>query len=243
MKLLVINPNTSASVTDKLRQHVGAALPAGTMLSAVTAPFGARYIADEASYAVAGHAALVAYADHVAIEGPPDAVLLGCFGDPGVAALRELSRRPVVGLAEAAFRAAAAHGRWAIVTGGLAWAPMLQRLARSLDLAQGLAHIEVVQATGAQLAADPVAARLILGAACRRAAQGVDAVILGGAGLAGLAADLADQVEVPLIDSVAAGAQAVLAAGPEAMPLTLPSTRAGDWLGVAASLAARSPSA
>jgi hypothetical protein len=128
MQLLVINPNTSAEVTRALQQQVQTQLEALASarpftLHAVTARLGARYIASETSYALAAHGALDAYALHEQQAGAPDAVLLGCFGDPGVWALRELSRRPVVGLAEAALREAAALGPFAIVTGGCGCSP------------------------------------------------------------------------------------------------------------------------
>ena len=208
-KLLVINPNTSASVTTLLHKHVQAAAGSHVSVSAVTARFGASYIADEASYAVAGHATLDAWADALAQpEGPPDSVLIGCFGDPGLMALRESSPVPVTGLAEAAFIEAARHGRFAIVTGGERWAPILQRLAQSLGHANALAGIHTVAPTGAQLAADPVAARKLLTQACLDAVRqlGVQTVILGGAGLAGMAAGIQPFVNVPIVDSVIAGA-------------------------------------
>ena len=62
-----------------------------------------------------------------------DGVLIGCFGDPGLFALREVSGCPVTGLAEASFIRAAALGPFAIVTGGERWKPMLQRLASNQD--------------------------------------------------------------------------------------------------------------
>ena len=159
MQLLVINPNTSVSVTERLREHVSGVVGSGVTLHTATARFGASYIADEASFAVAGHAAIDAYALHCERHGEPDAVLLGCFGDPGVWALRQLTARPVIGLAEAAMREAAAWGRFAIVTGGAAWQPMLERLARASGFGEALAGVLVVEANGAQLAADPVLAQ------------------------------------------------------------------------------------
>ena len=208
-QLLVINPNTSETVSRLLQTHVQAAAGSHVQVRTVTARFGAPYIADEASYAVAGHAALDAWAAALASdEPPPDAVLIGCFGDPGLMALRESSPAPVTGLAEAAFIEAARHGRYAIVTGGERWGPMLQRLAQALGQSQQLAGIHTVVPTGAQLAADPIAAQRLLAQACRDAAHqmGVQAVILGGAGLAGMAAKVQAQVPVPVIDSVIAGA-------------------------------------
>jgi len=207
-QLLVINPNTSISVTKLLQDHVQGAAGSHITVTSVTARFGAPYISDEASYAVAGHATLDAWALALSqAASPPDSVLIGCFGDPGLMALRESSPVPVTGLAEAAFIEAARHGRFAIVTGGERWAPILQRLAQSLGHAPALAGIHTVAPTGAQLAADPVAARQLLTQACVDAVRqmGVQTVILGGAGLAGIAAIVQPYVNVPVIDSVTAG--------------------------------------
>jgi len=219
-QLLVINPNTSASVSGLLQSHAQAAAGPQVQVRTVTARFGAPYIADEASYAVAGHAVLDAWAAALA-AGPggaapqaPHTVLIGCFGDPGLLALRESSPVPVTGLAEAAFIEAARHGRFAIVTGGARWAPMLERLAQALGQAPMLAGIHTVAPTGAQLAADPQAARALLSQACGDAARrfGAQAIILGGAGLAGMAAGLQSDLDVPLIDSVLAGVRQALRA-------------------------------
>ena len=207
-RLLLINPNTTAEVTALMAQHLRPALPPGWTLQARTAAFGAPYIACEASHAVAGHAVLQAWAGEAVA---PDAVLIGCFGDPGLFALRECSAAPVTGLAEASFIEAARHGTFAIVTGGLRWRPMLERLAQALGMADRLCHIETVTPTGAQLRADPALARACLHQACASAIEtGARAVIVGGAGLAGLAASLQPGFPVPLIDSVQAGWRVLL---------------------------------
>lgn len=215
-RLLVINPNTSGSVTTLLQQHVQLAAGSHVHVHAVTARFGAPYIADEASYAVAAHATLDAWAWALTQGELPDAALIGCFGDPGLTALRESSPVPVTGLAEAAFIEAARHGRFAVVTGGARWAPILQRLAQSLGHANALAGIHTVAPTGAQLAADPEAARQLLTQACLDAVRqlGVQTVILGGAGLAGMAAGIQPYVNVPIVDSVVAGATWALRSHP-----------------------------
>jgi Asp/Glu/hydantoin racemase len=191
----------------------------------LTARFGAPYIIDEASYAVAAHATLDTWAAALAqADGAPQAVLVGCFGDPGLLALRESSPVPVTGLAEAAFIEAARHGRFAVVTGGERWAPMLRRLAHMLGHAESLAGIETVAPTGADLASDPAGARALLAQACRDAVRKFEAraVILGGAGLAGIAAMLQPELEVPLIDSVRAGARWALRAPLPATPRAEP---------------------
>lgn len=213
-RLLVINPNTSTAVSGLLQHHLQAQLAGALEVHTVTARFGAPYIASEATYAVAQHAVLDAWATAHAHDERPDAVLIGCFGDPGLFALRDGAGVPVGGLAEASFAAAARHGRFAIVTGGERWRPMLERLASSLGFSASLAGIHTVAPSGAQLLQDPVGARSLLAEACREAALRfqAQAVILGGAGLAGMAADIAGSVPVPLIDSVSAGGEWALEA-------------------------------
>eukprot|EP01031_Cornospumella_fuschlensis_P023374 gene23374-28365_t len=186
-RYLLINPNTNHLTTQRLQDVLLPLLPQGLQLDVRTARFGAQYIACEASHAVAAHACLDAWAaQRSASSDALDGVLIGCFGDPGLFALREASACPVTGLAEASFIQAASHGPFAIVTGGERWKPMLHRLAGSLGFGPQLRHIETVAPTGAALQADPDMALACLRQACQSAAQsGVSSIILGGAGLAG----------------------------------------------------------
>jgi allantoin racemase len=211
LRILLINPNTTADVTALMERMLAPHLPAGATLVPVTGRFGARYIASRTAAAIAGHAAIEAYAEHGRDCG---AVYLACFG-PGLLALKELSRVPVIGMAEASCRAAAAlTERFSIVTGGERWRPMLREFVTTLGLGDRLAGIETVTPTGAEIARDPDGAIVLLAEACRLAAtrDGAGAVILGGAGLAGLAARIQPHLGVPVICSVEAGMQAVLAA-------------------------------
>ena len=60
-------------------------------------------------------------------RGRKDAVVLACFGDPGLAALKEIAKVPVVGMADASILQACAMGnRFSIVTGGERWKSMLE---------------------------------------------------------------------------------------------------------------------
>lgn len=202
----MINPNTTGAVTEIVIAACQRAQPR-LQWEGVTARFGAAYIADEVSYARASPAALDAfdafYAGH-------DAVLLACFGDPGLLALREHARVPVIGLAQASFEAAASQGRFAVVTGGHAWAPMLARFAREHRLDKRLVGIHTIDWTGAQIAADPDGARDALVAAAQNGIDGgAQCILLGGAALAGLAPALQPRLSVPVLDNVLLAAQAV----------------------------------
>ena len=109
----------------------------GHHLRAVTGAFGPRYIASRVGYAIAGHAAVDAFAND---RGRKDAVVLACFGDPGLAALKEIAKVPVVGMADASILQACAMGnRFSIVTGGERWKSMLEEFVASHGLASRLA--------------------------------------------------------------------------------------------------------
>jgi allantoin racemase len=217
LRILMINPNTSASVTDLVAARVRAIAGDRATIVPVTGRFGARYISTRASAAIAGHAALDALAEHLAgAEAPSDAVYLACFGDPGLAALREVSPVPVVGMAEASCRAACSQGaRFAIVTGGALWEPILWEFVFALGLSDRLAAIRTIAPTGDEIAHNPAAALDSLATACTACAtqDGANVVILGGAALAGLAARIQPAVPIPVLCSVEAGAHAVLTAG------------------------------
>jgi Asp/Glu/hydantoin racemase len=212
VRILLINPNTSTAMTETVAARMRAVAGPDVTILPVTGRFGARYIASRAAAAIAGHAALDALAEHVL---DCDAVYLACFGDPGLAALKEVSPAPVVGMAEASMRAACGLGRrFAIVTGGAAWGPMLTELVAGFGLSGRVAAIRTIEPSGGEIARDPAAALGRLAEACNACVDdGADAVILGGAGLAGLATAIQGSVRVPVICSVDAGARAVLAAG------------------------------
>lgn len=203
MRLLLINPNTSQSITDLVAARARAVAPAGTVIDVATARFGPRYIGSRASAAIAAHAALDAFA---AARRPDHAgVLLACFGDPGLDALAEVAGIPVIGMAAASMRVAVRQAsRVSILTGGERWVPMLQEFVATLGLADRLASVRAVRATGAQIAADPASAFAELTREADAAANedGAQVVILGGAGLAGLVPKIQSGVRVPLLDSL-----------------------------------------
>src|SRR5262245_58152838 len=210
MRLLFLNPNTSAHLTELGAQLARKVARPETEIVPVTGQFGARYISTRAAAAIAAHAALDAFARH---RHKLDVVLLACFGDPGLFALREVAQVPVVGMAEASCQLAARRGRkFSIVTGGHGWGPMLREFVAALGLAAQLASVRTMAPSGADIAADPAAALAALAAACRAAVDedGAEVTILGGLGLAGLADRIAERV--PVIDSVLAAVAAAEAA-------------------------------
>jgi Asp/Glu/hydantoin racemase len=121
----------------------------------------------------------------------------------------------VIGMAEASLTLAAQlGGRIGVVTGGARWIPMLREFATLTGFADRLVALRATALTGAEIAADPAGAAdeiAALAQACV-AEDGADVVVLGGAGLAGMAASLQPRLGVPLLCSLDCLISATLAA-------------------------------
>lgn len=224
--LLLINPNTSPAMTDIARDAAASYRPADVELTAVTAAFGFPVIATRLSYAVAAYAALDAYA---AAEPRHDAVILACFGDPGLEALRELSPVPIVGFAEASIRAARREGEpFAILTIGAAWISMLEERVALAQATDGFLGVYALDGTGLDALKNADAILAGLERLVREAlAAGARTIILGGVALAGWAHRLPP--EARYVDCVqAAMAEACgLSAAPARAMVAQPSAATG----------------
>ncbi|MEW6124812.1 MAG: aspartate/glutamate racemase family protein [Pseudomonadota bacterium] len=219
VKILLLNGNTTESVTERMRAALAARCPQDVQLVGATAPFGAPYVASRAAAAVAGHAALEAVRVAVAGEAaagrvPFDACYYACFGEPGIEVIRAETGLPVAGMAEGAVLTALQMGeRFAILTMGDAWPGMLRELLRKLALAERCAGIGVVAGDGLALSSDHVAGLPVVEAAARDllARTGAEVIIVAGAALAGYGAPLARVLPVAVLDSLFAGFEQTLA--------------------------------
>lgn len=204
MRLLVVNSNTTESVTARIATAARAAASPGTTIAAVSAPFGLPLIVSRADWLVAGPATLAALAAH---RGQFDAAIIACFGDPGLDAAKELLDVPVIGISEAAFHAASMLGRrFGVISFTSALRPMFEDCLTHHGLAARCAGFRM----GPAFAGDPglVAeerTELLVGL-CRESVEqdGADVLILAGGPLAGLAPVIAHRVPVPIVDGTAA---------------------------------------
>ena len=113
MKILFINPNTSDSVSELIRAEAQRSASPGTEIEVLTAPFGVAYIETRFEAMLGAYAAAQLAGEHLARY---DALVVAAFGDPGLAALREVLPCPVTGLTEAALASACLLGqRFSIV--------------------------------------------------------------------------------------------------------------------------------
>jgi allantoin racemase len=204
MRIKVINPNTTASMTSKIGAAARAAAAAGTEIIAVNP--------DKGPVSIEGH-----YDEAVSVIGlleevrageaaGVDGYVIACFGDPGLLAAREIARGPVLGIAEAAMHAAS------MVATGFSVVTTLERtriIAEHLVAAYGMTRfcrrVRATELAVLDLESETSAARRIIAAECRRALaeDGSGAIVLGCAGMADLTRALSQQLGAPVIDGVA----------------------------------------
>ncbi len=152
-RLLIVNPNTSEAVAAWLEAEARRVAGSVFEIDAVCAPSGLAAIETPADVRRAARAVVAT----LAAEPRATGAVIGAFGDPGLDEARAALRLPVVGLGEAGILAAAANGRFAIVTLGAAMrAPIAGRAAR-LGVADRLAGIAILPTTVAGLVADRAA--------------------------------------------------------------------------------------
>jgi len=206
-RILVVNPNTSEEVTQAFLAAARAVAPGEVVFDGVTGRFGARIVSTEAENIIAGHSVL----DLVAAHAPGhDAVILAISFDTGLGALRRLLNMPVIGITEAAVRAAAANRRRVgVVIFGEVSRVLYEDLIAGYDVAVvGMESVEIASAAD-YLAPEDKDRRVEK--ACRNlVAQGAEAVVICGAAIVGMAARLQERVlPVPLFDGTQAVAMCI----------------------------------
>lgn len=204
MKLLFINPNTSQSVTAKIKAVAEGVTQPGTEIVAVTAKRGVAYIATRAEAVIGAMSVLELLAEH---RDGCDAAVIAAFGDPGLGAARELTPIPVIGLAEAGLLIACMLGRrYAIVSFSNALGPWYRECVEYHGLEKRLAGIRLLDVPFHDIASVQDEKEHLLIKLCQQAAEqdGADVVILAGAPLAGLAHRIGSRVPIPVVDCVCA---------------------------------------
>lgn len=216
MRILVVNPNTTVSMTETIAAAARQAAAAPAEIIAVTSAMGPASIEgyyDEA-LAVPGLLAEIARGER---EGAK-AAIVACFDDTGLDAARAMAGIPVIGICEAALSLVAFIAqRFSVVT----------TMERSRIPVEALVHRYGMAARARVRAADiPVlsledpgsGAVVKLRNEIMRALEEdrAEAIVLGCAGMADLAAEFQRDFDVPVIDGVGAAvkqAEALLALG------------------------------
>lgn len=205
MRILCLNPNTSAHVTEIVARTLRAELGAAATVLAATASFGPSIIKTRLDHAVAQHGAVTLAAQHAdAVDG----VLLAVSYDTAADALREALAIPVVGMSEASIAAARlVGGRIGYLTIGARAEPLYREALAAHDLDRDLAAFAAIDAPGAHAPGGAEALdQTLVTAIAALVDRGADIVVLLGAVLAGASTRLQPRAEVPLIDGGRAGA-------------------------------------
>lgn len=216
MRLLVVNPNTTQSMTRTIAAAAQQAAAAGTEIVARTSGMGPASIEGYYDEALSLPGLL---AELKAGEGEgADAAIIACFDDTGLDAARALCNIPVIGICEAALVTAAFLARrFSVVTTLERSRIPIEDLVRRYGMADR-ARVRAADIPVLSLEDPRSGAGEKLRAEIERALSEdrAEAVVLGCAGMADLARTLQDEFGLPVIDGVGAAvkqAEAVVALG------------------------------
>jgi allantoin racemase len=201
VRIFVINPNTSVSMTDHIREALTPLKRTDTELTVVCPDRGPETVesAYDEAHAVPPTLELVRKAN----EEGYNAIVLACFSDPGLDAAKEISSIPVLGIEEASLHVAAMLGaRFTVLT------PRKERIAsrREHVHAKGLDHflasVLCLDLSVAETDADPTGTKKRILDVAKRAVEedGAEVIILGCGGMAGYAPEIEEKLNVKVID-------------------------------------------
>ncbi len=238
MRICVVNPNTTASMTTRIAKAARAAASPETEIVASNPSGGPASIEgyfDEA-FAVPGAIEEIVLRER---EGA-DAFVIACLDDTGLDAARAAARGPVIGIGEAAFHIASliAHRFSVVTTLSRSIAPIETNLIKyGLDRRCARVRASDVEVLALEDSSSGAFGKLSAEIARAKAEDRVDAIVLGCAGMAELAASLTRAHDIPVVDGVAAAvklAEALIGLrqqtskiGPYAWPL--PKTYTGPF--------------
>nr|WP_289852083.1 aspartate/glutamate racemase family protein [Rhizobium sp. SSA_523] len=201
-KILVINPNSSASVTQSMRDCLDPVRRAIkheiTCVELAKSPPGIETDAHV-------EAVIPNILEAVGTQDA-DAFVLACFSDPGIATVRASTAKPVTGIAESAYLSALSLGRtFGIISLGPSSIARHLRYLTALDLHHRLAGDRSIDMTVVELMATDVVETVARTARRLRDEDKADVIILGCAGLGSYRLALQDELDLPVIDPVQAG--------------------------------------
>lgn len=204
MKILVVNVNTTESMTRTIGAQAQAVAAPGTEIVPLTPFIGA----DSVEGNFESYLAAVAVMDRVlAYEGEYDAVIQAGFGEHGREGLQELLEVPVVDITEAAAHLAHLLGyRYSVVTTLDRAVPLIEE---RLLLAGLSSHCASVRASGLSVleleeSAERAVARIVDQAVLAIKDDRAEVIVLGCGGMAGLDAAVRQATDAPVVDGVAA---------------------------------------
>lgn len=207
MRLLLVNPNTTSSMTAAIAASASAVARRGTVVEALNPTTGPPSIEsdDDERRCVPGLLEILKDAQLRPPGERPDAYVVACFGDPGLDEARAMLDAPVLGIAQAAMHAAAlAAGTFSVVTSMSATISRAWQLAKAHTPNQCLG-VYACDIPVLRIDSDPTSIEPI-GELCARALEqdGSRAIVLGCAAMAPFAAPLTKRLGVPVIDGVVA---------------------------------------
>ena len=225
MRILVVNSNTTALVTDKVAAAARAAAAPGTEIVPVTGTFGGRIIGTRAEHAIGEHSTIELVSRHA---GGCDGVVIGVSYDTGLRGARELLPIPVVGMTEAGLLTACMlGGRIGVITFGRRVLPLYHELVDVYGLRARIAGWRVLESTAAYARGDHAELdREIVSTAIDLVERDLaETIVLTGAVMAGVPRRLQPDVPVPLIDCVECAVRQV----EMLVGLALPKPRTGSY--------------
>jgi allantoin racemase len=204
VKILVINPNTTESMTRSIESSCRAVARPDTELRVINPSDGVASIEGNADGVIAAAEVTRLVREHER-SGRVDGYVIACFDDTGLFAARELARGPVVGIGEAALHVASLiSARFSVLTSVERSVKILERNARIYGFSGESFRMHAADIPVLELESESSFARLLARAKSVLAADHAECLVLGCGGMSHLTGRLASELGLPVVDGVKA---------------------------------------
>lgn len=210
-RLLVINPNSSVKMTGDIRSTLGKLIIQNAVVDVVHMQNSPQVLESFKDYTVAGAEVIKYIMEADLVRKGYDGLLLACFGDPSLYAIKEISDVPVIGIAEASISLALLLGyKYGIIAASSKAKPMMESMIMGYGLENRLACVESLEVNIEAFINDrEFLEEKFIGCARKAMNKGADVLVLGCAGMTIIGDNVEEKLGIPVIDPIKAGIAAL----------------------------------
>ena len=197
MKILIINPNSDLEMTKAIQKTADNFAKGEFEVVCLSNPDAPRFIETYEDEVKTAPGMIQLVREN---EEKYNAFINACHCDPNLDALKEITKKPVVGIGEASMKMASMLGhKFSVVSGASHSIPNKEAVIRKYHLQDAMASVRAPEGDVSKLSGEE---KYLLAAKLAIEEDKAEVIVLGCAGMTGLDKKMQEKLGVPVLDGV-----------------------------------------